>query len=29
MDHLTWTGLPRQVPPEPIDPALRGQQALF
>ncbi|MDQ2649937.1 MAG: ribonuclease HII [Actinomycetota bacterium] len=29
MDHLPWTGLPRFVPPPPIDPALRYQQALF
>jgi ribonuclease HII len=29
MDHLPWTGLPRAVPPPPVDPALRYQQALF
>jgi ribonuclease HII len=29
MDHLPWTGLPRFVPPPPVDPALRYQQALF
>jgi ribonuclease HII len=29
MDHLPWTGLPRQVPPPPVDPALRHQQRLF
>jgi ribonuclease HII len=29
MDHLPWTGLPRLVPPEPIDPAHRNQQRLF
>jgi ribonuclease HII len=29
MDHLSWTGLPRFVPPEPIDPARRNQQRLF
>jgi ribonuclease HII len=29
MDHLTWTGLPRFVPPEPVDPEHRYQQRLF
>ena len=29
MDHLPWTGLPRLVPPAPIDPARRNQQRLF
>ena len=29
MDHLSWSGLPRLVPPPPVDPALRYQQALF
>ena len=29
MDHLPWNGLPRQVPPPPVDPALRHQQRLF
>jgi ribonuclease HII len=29
MDHLPWTGVPRFVPPEPVDPALRFQQRLF
>ncbi len=29
MDHLSWTGLPRLVPPEPVDPAHRHQQRLF
>ena len=29
MDHLSWTGLPRLVPPLPVDPALRHQQRLF
>ena len=29
MDNLPWTGLPRFVPPPPIDPTLRYQQALF
>jgi ribonuclease HII len=29
MDHLAWRGVPRLVPPEPVDPALRYQQALF
>jgi ribonuclease HII len=29
MDHLPWRGLPRLVPPPPIDPALRHQQRLF
>ena len=29
MDHLTWTGLPRLVPPPPVDPALRHHQRLF
>jgi ribonuclease HII len=29
MDHLPWTGLPRLVPPPPVDPALRHQQRLF
>lgn len=29
MDHLPWTGLPRLVPPEPVDPAHRHQQRLF
>lgn len=29
MDHLPWSGLPRFVPPPPVDPALRYQQALF
>ena len=29
MDHLSWAGVPRFVPPPPIDPALRNQQSLF
>ncbi len=29
MDHLSWTGLPRFVPPEPVDPEHRFQQKLF
>jgi ribonuclease HII len=29
MDHLSWGGVPRFVPPPPIDPALRNQQSLF
>lgn len=29
MDHLSWRGLPRLVPPPPIDPARRNQQSLF
>jgi len=29
MDHLPWAGVPRLVPPSPIDPALRNQQSLF
>ncbi len=29
MDHLSWRGLPRLVPPPPIDPALRNQPSLF
>ena len=29
MDHLSWAGVPRLVPPPPIDPALRNQQSLF
>jgi ribonuclease HII len=29
MDHLSWGGLPRLVPPPPVDPALRYQQQLF
>ena len=29
MDHLSWAGVPRVVPPPPIDPALRNQQSLF
>ncbi|MGH9273927.1 MAG: ribonuclease HII [Acidimicrobiales bacterium] len=29
MDHLSWGGLPRLVPPPPIDPARRYQQQLF
>jgi ribonuclease HII len=29
MDHLSWTGLPRFVPPEPVDPEHRFQQRLF
>jgi ribonuclease HII len=29
MDHLPWSGLPRLVPPEPVDPAHRHQQRLF
>ena len=29
MDHLSWVGVPRFVPPPPIDPALRNQQSLF
>ncbi len=29
MDHLSWTGLPRLVPPPPIDPGDRFQQRLF
>jgi ribonuclease HII len=29
MDHLSWGGLPRFVPPPPVDPALRYQQQLF
>ena len=29
MDHLPWSGLPRLVPPPPVDPALRHQQRLF
>ncbi len=29
MDHLVWSGLPRFVPPEPVDPANRFQQRLF
>jgi ribonuclease HII len=29
MDHLSWGGLPRLVPPPPIDPAVRYQQRLF
>jgi ribonuclease HII len=29
MDHLAWTGLPRLVPPEPVDPEHRYQQRLF
>ena len=29
MDHLPWSGLPRFVPPPPIDPDLRYQQSLF
>src|SRR5687768_3129815 len=29
MDHLSWTGLPRFVPPEPVDPEHRYQIPLF
>lgn len=29
MDHLPWGGVPRVVPPPPVDPALRYQQQLF
>ncbi len=29
MDHLTWTGLPRLVPPPPVDPEHRYQIPLF
>ena len=29
MDHLSWRGLPRLVPPPPIVPARRHQQTLF
>lgn len=29
MDHLSWSGVPRLVAPEPIDPAHRHQQKLF
>ena len=29
MDHLSWGGLPRFVPPPPVEPALRYQQHLF
>lgn len=29
MDHLSWGGVPRLVPPPPVDPALRYQQRLF
>jgi ribonuclease HII len=29
MDHLSWAGVPRFVPPLPVDPALRHQQSLF
>jgi len=29
MDHLSWTGLPRFVPPPPVDPEHRYQQQLF
>jgi ribonuclease HII len=29
MDHLPWTGVPRFVAPEPVDPAHRYQQQLF
>jgi ribonuclease HII len=29
MDHLSWSGVPRLVPPEPVDPAHRHQQKLF
>jgi ribonuclease HII len=29
MDHLSWTGLPRLVPPPPVDPDHRYQQKLF
>src|SRR5688500_12849062 len=29
MDHLSWTGVPRLVPPPPVEPALRYQQQLF
>ncbi|HEX4867721.1 MAG TPA: ribonuclease HII [Acidimicrobiales bacterium] len=29
MDHLPWGGVPRFVPPAPIDPAVRYQQQLF
>lgn len=29
MDHLPWSGLPRLVPPPPIDPDHRLQQRLF
>jgi ribonuclease HII len=29
MDHLPWRGVPRFVPPEPVEPAHRFQQRLF
>lgn len=29
MDHLPWGGVPRFVPPPPVDPELRYQQSLF
>jgi hypothetical protein len=29
MDHLSWTGVPRFVPPPPVDPDHRYQQKLF
>ncbi len=29
MDHLAWGGVPRLVPPPPVEPSLRYQQHLF
>lgn len=29
MDHLPWGGVPRLVPPPPVEPSLRYQQHLF
>jgi ribonuclease HII len=29
MDHLSWSGVPRLVPPPPVEPVLRYQQHLF
>lgn len=29
MDHLSWGGVPRFVPPAPVEPSVRHQQRLF